>query len=669
MGKTKDSASPETTINDTSISEVDDFHAVLMEQAPDGIILVKNGIIESVNPKFIDITGYQEAELVGQYLAQVITSDSLQVLEQRHKSILHGEELSGYYDIHIVNKDRRVVAIEANIAVIYRDEDVFDLFILRDVSKRRQDEEILRVKESFNFSLFQYNPVPTVIVDREGRVVKSNLARRCTGEPLPDLRVELYVDHEPDHEINMRAELMEAIGTGEVKDFPDHKYGEKTLSITIAPFSHGAMIMSKDITESKRAEEEILQRNRELKALNRIAQTVSKSLDIDEILNESLDEILEMLNITYAGIYIFDNHTGQLTLTAHRGISEELAQMGPSPMIGEGNVGFTAPMEETVFVESIITSSESMSQGAAIITIENSSNSSVFLPLRTGGRLQGVIFALTQEEKALGPEEREFLVTVGHQISTAIENVRLLETVSRAMAAEEADRLRAAFLTSVSHEMRTPMTSIKGLAHTLVQPDIEWDAVTQKDFLMTIDQETDRLLRIVNDVLDMSQIEAGTLKLDLGITRIETIINSLSGVLDRLTINHHLKIELSHSSPNLFVDGVRIGQAIAFLVENAAVNSPKRSVITIESIYSGNGLTLSVSDNGNGIQVEYLDKVFDTFHRIEENTDRKRSGSGLGLAICKGIVERHEGCIRVESECGTGSKFSFTLPTADDNYR
>ncbi|NQT74046.1 MAG: PAS domain S-box protein [Chloroflexi bacterium] len=651
------------------IMAMDGLHELLLDRAPDGIIVVKNGFLEYVNARFIEMTGYEDEWLVGKYLADVITQDSLKTVEDRYKNIMIGENIPSRYDIDLFRNDGQTLPVEANISTIEQDGEVIDLCVLRDVGERRQSEDLLREKESFNFALFQYNPLPIVIVDRNGRVVKSNLAKRHYGDDLPDLGALMFRDYWEEVEGNLYSDLMECIESGEIREFPSQKYYERILSITIAPFSHGAMIMSMDITEQKQAQERLVQNNQELAALAYIAQTVSQSLDLDEILIKILDQLIRMLNVNHTGIYLYDEKTKELSLKIHRGFDDEYANEEPAVQPGKGDLGHVAPTKDSLFIESLLSSMGSMPESTARVTIENQLSSVVCLPLIASGKLQGVLYASTKGNQIFLPREREFLTTIGHQVSIAIENIKLLEAMSRAMAAEEADRLRAAFLASVSHEIRTPMTSIKGLASTLAQPDVEWDTETQKDFLLTIDNETDRLLRIVNDVLEMSQIEAGTLSLDRGITRIETIINALTGVLDKLANNHHLEFRLPDNSPELFVDGIRIGQAIAFLVENAAVNSPKGSKIIADAKISGDDLVFSVADESGGIPPEYLDKVFDTFHRIEENTERRRSGSGLGLAICKGIVELHGGQIWVENELGVGSRFCFTLPIAVDTEK
>ena len=417
-----------------------------------------------------------------------------------------------------------------------------------------------------------------------------------------------------------------------------------------------------DITERIKAEEQIRQRNKELSALNAIAQTVSQSLNLDEILEHALDKTLELLDIRHGAIYLMDRETATLNLITSKGISTELAGTISSVSSGAGIPDRVSQSGDPAFIESI-------SDPVACIAPEiekamqvEYGKSLVYLPLQARGKTLGVMFAMTQGERVFVPSEQELLVTIGHEISTAVENAQLLESESRAKALEEADRLRSAFLASISHEMRTPLTSIKGLAGTLIQTDVEWDAETQRDFLITINEQSDRLARIVNDVLDMSRIEAGIMQLYREPANLNSIINQVIGRIKSKKWAHTLEVDVPDSLPPIVMDAMRVEQVISNLLENAQAYSPAGTEIKLEARLSEDSLIVSVTDYGDGIAPEHLGKLFDHFFRLEENTERRMSGSGLGLAICKGIVESHGGQIWVESEKGQGSRFTFALP-------
>ncbi|MDD5093511.1 MAG: ATP-binding protein [Dehalococcoidia bacterium] len=236
------------------------------------------------------------------------------------------------------------------------------------------------------------------------------------------------------------------------------------------------------------------------------------------------------------------------------------------------------------------------------------------------------------------------------------------EQLARAKQLEKLDEMRSVLLASVSHELRTPLTSIKGLASTLIQPDVKWDHDTEQDFLRTIAQESDRLAQIVSDLIDMTQLEAGIMRVRKAPVRITVIVDHLKNQLESLACNHQLEVHIPPDLPIVDGDEVRIGQVIINLVSNATAYSDKGTTITLAAKTIDNEIVVSVADEGVGIPDDHLTKVFDRFYRMEEGAKRRRGGSGLGLSISKGITEAHGGRIWVQSQPGQGATFSFSLP-------
>ncbi|MFC2027545.1 sensor histidine kinase [Chloroflexota bacterium] len=236
---------------------------------------------------------------------------------------------------------------------------------------------------------------------------------------------------------------------------------------------------------------------------------------------------------------------------------------------------------------------------------------------------------------------------------------------TRANALAEVDRLKTVLLASVSHELRTPLTCIKGLAGTLTAPDVTWNQQDQKDFLYEIEQAANRLTRIVEDLIDMSQLESGMMRLDMVTSKASTILNQVLVQLKIVIIKHQLVVEVASDLPAIRCDEIRIGQVITNLVSNAASYSDEETKITLKAHQIDGYIEVSVIDQGPGIPSDGLEYVFDRFHRLESGRERRKDGSGLGLAICRNIVEAHGGRISVASKVGEGSTFSFTLPIAN----
>lgn len=427
----------------------------------------------------------------------------------------------------------------------------------------------------------------------------------------------------------------------------------------------GAVVTFNDITHRKRAEELILQRYRELAALNEIAQTVTQTLELDSILRSALETTLRILDTGHGSIYILDRATGLLDLKVQRGMTFEQARDVAKARPGEGLVGKVALTGQPLYTESLADAPGLREEGLAFVR-ENRLRSAMLVPLKAKGEVLGVLCAVTEGDRTLTTQERELLTTIGLQVSAAIENAKLLEEASRADALAELDRLRRELLASVSHELRTPLTAIKGLADSLIQPDVEWDSETQHDFLNTIKRESDALNRMVNDLMEMSQIEAGIMPMVRNQGSMWGALKRINAQLKELTRHHTLSVNVPLDLPSLYVDESRIAEVIANLISNAAAYSKPGTQITIEASRVGDEIIVSVSDQGSGIPPEHRDKVFDRFYRLESGFARRRGGTGLGLAICKGIVEAHNGRIWVDSLPGRGSRFSFSLPITED---
>ena len=256
----------------------------------------------------------------------------------------------------------------------------------------------------------------------------------------------------------------------------------------------------------------------------------------------------------------------------------------------------------------------------------------------------------------------EFVGAIG--IFRDVTDRKQAETKARELnVLKEVDRLRSELLANISHELRTPLASIKGFTSTLLRTDTKWSDEEQLDFLQTIDQETDRLTRLISDILDISRIDAGVLKLTRNKYTVSEILDLIGSTLASITKNHKLELIVPSELPPVLVDEVRIGQVFTNLVENATKFSSTGSTIIIEAQLSGDKIIASVKDRGDGIPPELLDRLFDRFYQTTNiATGRKSGGTGLGLSICQGIIEAHGGKIWVESKVAEGSKFSFSLP-------
>ncbi|NCF68069.1 MAG: GAF domain-containing protein [Chloroflexi bacterium] len=225
---------------------------------------------------------------------------------------------------------------------------------------------------------------------------------------------------------------------------------------------------------------------------------------------------------------------------------------------------------------------------------------------------------------------------------------------------KEVDRMKSALLSTVSHELRTPLATIKGFASTLLAEDVDWDKAAQREFLTSISDETDRLTRLVQNLLDMSRIQAGMLTIHCELFSINDllpqVVHGFGAALDG-----RLHMEMSPELPPVWMDVSRIATVIRNLIENAVKYSAPDRKIEIMTRSANGRVLFSVRDYGPGVAEELREKVFERFFRAENGLTRQAGGSGLGLAISKGFVEAHNGRIWVAA-ADPGAIFTFSLP-------
>ena len=228
----------------------------------------------------------------------------------------------------------------------------------------------------------------------------------------------------------------------------------------------------------------------------------------------------------------------------------------------------------------------------------------------------------------------------------------------------EIDRMKTEFVSTVSHELRTPLTSIKGSLHLLLSDSaLQLDA-TQRQLVDISVKNTDRLIRLITNILDISKIEAGHIQLELGMHGVEEFVSAaVDGIVafaESRSIT--IEVEVAGDLPPVRVDVDRMVQVVTNLLSNAIKFSPPGSTVTVTATRAGSQLVVRVTDRGRGIAAEDLGKLFKKFQQLDGSNVRSVGGTGLGLAICRGIVEEHGGSIGVESQPGQGATFTVTVP-------
>jgi PAS domain S-box-containing protein len=297
---------------DEALRESERRYRDIVEKAGIGILIDDEwGNVKYANKKAAELYGYSLEEMNDQSVKSLVHPDDFERVTKFHKARIQGKRVPSSYVFKGVRKDGAVRYFELTVAPDKKEESIIGTRLyLKDVTEQKRAEEALREKEAFNFALFQHNPIETIVVDREGKVVKINRSRRKSGDRIPNIGDVMYKDYAGKHEIDMRAKLMECIRSGKIKRFPGLKYDDKFLSISIAPFPMGAIITSQDITKSKRAEEALQEERDKAQKYLDIAGVILIAINRDgnvTLINKKGCEILGYDEREIVGMNWFDN--------------------------------------------------------------------------------------------------------------------------------------------------------------------------------------------------------------------------------------------------------------------------------------------------------------------------------------------------------------------------
>jgi two-component system, OmpR family, sensor histidine kinase KdpD len=287
----------------------------------------------------------------------------------------------------------------------------------------------------------------------------------------------------------------------------------------------------------------------------------------------------------------------------------------------------------------------------------------LFLPMRTGRGAIGVVGIDSDKPgPLLTPDQRRLLDALIDQSALAIERVGLVEDLDRAKRTAETDRLRSALLTSISHDLKTPLAAVLGTAGTLRNLSAQLTEAQKADLLATIIDESERLNRFIANLLDMTRLESGAVVPNTALHDPGEIVGTALNRAAKILARHRVAVDLAAGLPMLELDAVLFEQVLFNLLDNAAKYAPADTTIRIVGWQDGEAVSLQVMDEGNGIPPADLERIFDKFYRVQKG-DQVRAGTGLGLAISRGFVEALHGTITAGNRTDrSGAVFTIRMP-------
>ena len=373
---------------------------------------------------------------------------------------------------------------------------------------------------------------------------------------------------------------------------------------------------------------------------------------------------------------LFPDASGKLVLQASSKHIDEPIALSPDEA---ATAAWVMSQAQTVELHDVsLTSQASMSSAPRAIVrntaaLQTTRRYMRMIPIRLGQKVVGVMRLLIEDDprllmagNSLGVDQERsdprtaFFWTFLDQATSIIERARLRQESLQIELLQRTDKLRAALLSSVSHDLRTPLSSIKAAASSLLQEDVQWDEEARRSFALAIESEADRLNRLVGNLLDMSRIEGGALKPEKEWYPIDELIHDVLGHMQPILQGRVVRTHLPDDLPPVELDYLQMDQVLTNLIENAVRYTPTETPIEVSAQREGELMVISVADRGPGIPEKDKVHIFDKFYRVLGT--QRGTGSGLGLAVCKGLVEAHGGSIWVEDRENGGAIFRFTLP-------
>ena len=408
--------------------------------------------------------------------------------------------------------------------------------------------------------------------------------------------------------------------------------------------------------------QELAQSVGELRALGEVSQAVNSTIDLETVLNTIVTKAAQLAGTEAGAIYVYDEAQNEFRLRATYGMSEELitAMQDQHASISEAVSDLTAAREPNQVADLL----DQPSAPVNAIMIKAGYRARLLVPLLAPDGPVGALVVRRREPGEFPKNTVDLLQTFAAQSVLAIQNARLFSEIGqKSQQLEVASQHKSQFLANMSHELRTPLNAVLGYTELIL--DSIYGEVPEKarTTLERIQSNGRHLLGLINDVLDLSKIEAGQLTLSLTDYSIKGVVHNVYGAVESLATSKNLalKVELPKDLPPAHGDERRLTQVLLNLVGNAIKFTDTGEVAIRTSIANGS-YTVAVHDTGPGIAEQDQGKIFEEFQQADSSITKQKGGTGLGLAIAKRIIEMHGGRLWVESELGHGSTFAFTVP-------
>lgn len=409
----------------------------------------------------------------------------------------------------------------------------------------------------------------------------------------------------------------------------------------------------------------------QLRVLNEVARLLTLPIELVELLNRFMDTIIGVVEPAEVGlIMLWDQSAGYFRAAAAFGYDPDVIhQFGPRE--GESITGKVYDSGKALLLttqDKVAQAMDNLRPGNRSI-LERSLGrnplpiSTLAVPIFVRDHKYGVLVLETIQAPAVFTEEDVgFVQNLADLIAMAIDRFQLAEQADASRQIKELERMRSEMMATLSHELRLPLTSIKGYSTALLMQDIHWGPEKAQEFLRNIDNEADSMQSMIKDILDSALIDVGQLKLELQPVRLQYLAREVAGEIQRHTEIHRILTDFPADFPIIEADLRWIKQVFRNLLENSVKYSPEGGLIVIHGEVRSEDVVVRVADQGIGISPEDLIPLFEKYFRVRSTERLHVSGTGLGLPVARSIVEAHGGRIWADSQVNQGTTVFFSLP-------
>ena len=679
-----------------ALRESEERFRLLFENNHTVMMLIEpvSGSIKNANMAAAEFYGYSLSELCAMNINDINTLTPDEVQAERMRAL---KEERNFFNFQHRLSNGEIRSVEVHSAPIEVDDNTLLFSIVYDVTERKLAEEALYNSQAQMTGIFNSAMDAIISTDAAQHILIFNPAAeamfRCSqseaiGQPLERFIPARFRSAHSNHVENFAQtgatnRAMGHLGVlyGLRKDGVEFPIEASISKINMSGNELFTVIL-RDVTERKQAEKQIQRQIKHLNALRMVDIAISSSFDLNIILSVVLQQVFSQLGADASAIILLNPHLQTIEYAASRGFRSNSIQH-TRLKLGEGYASQAVLERQTIHISALIESGSKLAKGLPFAREEFTDYYGI--PLIVKGEVKGVLEIYHRSHLKTDSEWLEFLEALAGQAAIAIDNAQLFENLQRSNLTlecrveertrelnrtnaelEHANRIKDEFLANMSHELRTPLTSILGLSEALLEEIRDPLSEYQHKSLQIIESSGRHLLELINDILDLSKIEAGKFDFYPQPVSVDEICkSSLSFVKSQavkkaITVTYIQDLSISR----IFADPRRLKQILVNLLSNAVKFTPanREVILQINADLEQDLIKFSVIDNGIGIAAHDLQRLFQPFVQVDSGLNRQHEGTGLGLALVQKLTDLHGGSVQVESEVGKGSRFTINLP-------